>query len=53
MRRPNAWQEKIGGCGGLEGTAVFVIFMSGLGFFGSAVRHLVLMNLSEEEDGQS
>lgn len=38
---------------GLEGTAGLVMFMSGLGFFGSAVRYLVLMNLSEEESGQS
>lgn len=38
---------------GLEGTAGLVIFMSGLGFFGSAVRYLVLMNLAEEETGQS
>jgi len=38
---------------GLEGTAGLVTFMSGLGFFGSAVRYLVLMNLSEEESGQS
>lgn len=38
---------------GLEGTAGLVMFMSGLGFFGSAVRYLVLLNLSEKEDGQS
>ena len=38
---------------GLEGTAGLVIFMSGLSFFGSAVRYLVRMNLSEKEDGQS
>ena len=38
---------------GLEGTAGLVIFMSGLGFFGSAVRYLVLKNLAEEETGQS
>lgn len=38
---------------GLEGTAGLVMFMSGLGFFGSAVRYLVLMNLSEKESGQS
>ena len=37
----------------LEGTAGLVIFMSGLGFFGSAVRYLVLTNLAEEEAGQS
>ena len=38
---------------GLEGTTGLMMFMSGLGFFGSAVRYLVLMNLSEEETGQS
>ncbi len=38
---------------GLEGTAGLVMFMSGLGFFGSAVRYLVLMNLSEKESDQS
>ena len=38
---------------GLEGMLGLVIFMSGLGFFGSAVRYLVLMNLSEEEADQS
>ena len=38
---------------GLEGTAGLVMFMSGLGFFGSAVRYLVRMDLSEEKDGQS
>lgn len=38
---------------GLEGTFGLVIFMSGLGFFGSAVRYLVLMNLAEKEGGQS
>ena len=38
---------------GLEGMLGLVIFMSGLGFSGSAVRYLVLMNLSEEEADQS
>ena len=38
---------------GLEGTFGLVIFMSGLGFFGSAVRYLVRMDLSEEKAGQS
>ena len=38
---------------GFEGTLGLVIFMSGLGFFGSAVRYLVLMNLSEAETAQS
>jgi len=38
---------------GLEGTAGLVMFMSGLGFFGSAVRYLVRMDLSEEKAGQS
>jgi len=38
---------------GLEGMLGLVIFISGLGFFGSAVRYLVLMNLSEEEADQS
>lgn len=49
-------QRMIGGewwLWGLEGTAGLVIFMSGLGFFGSAVRYLVLTNLAEEEAGQS
>lgn len=38
---------------GLEGTAGLVMFMSGLGFFGSAVRYLVLMNLAEKKADQS
>ena len=38
---------------GFEGTLGLVIFMSGLGFFGSAVRYLVRMDLSEEKAGQS
>jgi len=38
---------------GLEGTLGLVIFMSGLGFFGSAIRYLVRMDLSEEKAGQS
>jgi len=38
---------------GLEGTLGLVTFMSGLGFFGSSVRYLVLMNLAEKEGGQS
>ena len=38
---------------GFEGTLGLVVFMSGLGFFGSAVRYLVLMNLSETETAQS
>ena len=38
---------------GLEGTAGLVLFMRGIGFFGSAFRCLVLMNLSEEETVQS
>ena len=38
---------------GLEGTLGLVIFMSGLGFFGSAVRYLVRMDLSEGEGVQS
>ena len=37
----------------LAGTAGLVMFMSSLGYFESAVRDLVLMNLSDEEDGQS
>ena len=38
---------------GFEGTLGLVIFMCGLGFFGSSVRYLVLMNLAEKEGGQS
>ena len=38
---------------GFEGTLGLVVFMSGLGFFGSAVRYLVRMDLSEEKAGQS
>ena len=38
---------------GFEGTLGLVVFMSGLGFFGSAVRYLVLMNLSGTETSQS
>lgn len=38
---------------GMEGTVGLVMFMSGLGFFGSAVRCLVRMDLSEEEAAQS
>ena len=38
---------------GLEGTAGLVMFMSGLGFFGSSVRYLVLVTLAEKEGGQS
>lgn len=38
---------------GFEGTLGLVIFMSGLGFFGSSVRYLVLMNLTGEEAAQS
>lgn len=38
---------------GLEGTLGLVILMSGLGFFGSSVRYLVLTNLAEKEGGQS
>ena len=33
---------------GLEGTLGLVIFMSGLGFFGSSVRYLVLRDLKNE-----
>jgi len=31
-----------------EGTAGYIVLISGLAFFGSAVRYLVLMNLNEE-----
>ena len=39
---------------GLEGTLGLVIFMSGLGFFGSSVRYLVLKDLKDkaQERGQ-
>ena len=33
---------------GLEGTLGLVIFMSGLGFFGSSVRYLVLKDLTDK-----
>ena len=33
---------------GLEGTLGLVIFMSGLGFFGSSVRYLVLKDLKDK-----
>ena len=33
---------------GLEGTLGLVIFMSGLGFFGSSVRYLVLRDLTNK-----
>lgn len=33
---------------GFEGTLGLVIFMSGLGFFGSSVRYLVLKDLTDE-----
>jgi len=32
----------------VEGTLGLIVFMSGLGLFGSAVRHLVLMDLSKK-----
>ena len=34
---------------GLEGTLGLVIFMSGLGFFGSSVRYLVLRDLTDKK----
>ena len=33
---------------GLEGTLGLVVFMSGLGFFGSSVRYLVLKDLKDK-----
>lgn len=36
-----------------EGTLGLVVFMSGLGLFGSAVRCRTLLDLEEERDGQS
>ncbi len=37
----------------VEGTLGLVVFMSGLGLFGSAVRYRTLLDLEEERDRQS